>query len=332
MSKCSIVVFALTLTLSAAQTFEWFAESPRNCARDPTQCCGSACRGDRDVYCRVRGTNAPISPLFCADTPNPYSSRVDCNETECPRDCVVSEWSSWGACSATCGNLTTEYRSRRVFVPPEAGRSCPDLSQTRKCRNATLRLPCPAHMASSSTAFISYLWRLGHWSSCLSIGRNGSDCGLGLIFRVVNCVATNESVVEDTKCKSNRRETSPISRQACNFRAIAKSISGRRGRIAQQSATRILQALILIYHIANALDPSFERVNLSELRAQLFLSDNPVTSIPFLIARVMSGTILRGSTVILTSLAPSSASWKTTQLIPPLAIVFARANFSHLAL
>ena len=212
----SIVVFALTLTLSAAQTFEWFAESPRNCARDPTQCC-STCRGDRDVYCRVRATNAPISPLFCADTPNPYSSRVECNEKECSRDCVVSTWSLWGACSATCDNLTTEYRSRRVFVPPEAGRSCPDLSQTRKCRNAILRLPCPAHLASSSTAFISYLWRLGPWSSCLSIGRNGSACGLGLMFRVVNCVVTNGSVVEDINCKSNPRETSPINRQACNL-------------------------------------------------------------------------------------------------------------------
>ncbi|XP_065844712.1 thrombospondin type-1 domain-containing protein 7B-like [Oscarella lobularis] len=155
MSKCSIVVFALTLTLSAAQTFEWFAESPRNCARDPTQCCGSACRGDRDVYCRVRGTNAPISPLFCADTPNPYSSRVDCNETECPRDCVVSEWSSWGACSATCGNLTTEYRSRRVFVPPEAGRSCPDLSQTLDQWSPWSN--CSAECYTNSSSSHSYL-------------------------------------------------------------------------------------------------------------------------------------------------------------------------------
>ena len=217
MSKRSIVVFALTLTLSAAQTFEWFAESPRNCARDPTQCCGSACQGDRDVYCRVRGTNVPISPLFCADTPNPFSSRVNCDENECRRDCVVSEWSPWGACSATCGNLATEYRSRRVLVPPEAGRSCPDLSQTRTCRNATLRLPCPAPPTPSPTAPIFYLWRLGPWSACQSMSGNGSDCGPGSIFRVVNCVASNGTVVGDNNCKANPRETSPINRQACNL-------------------------------------------------------------------------------------------------------------------
>ncbi|ELT97338.1 hypothetical protein CAPTEDRAFT_45025, partial [Capitella teleta] len=50
-----------------------------------------------------------------------------------PIDCVVSEWSTWGACSKTCG-YGTWSRSRTVVSPPKYGAvPCPDLEEERRC-------------------------------------------------------------------------------------------------------------------------------------------------------------------------------------------------------
>ena len=54
-----------------------------------------------------------------------------------PQDCVVSEWSTWGACSAECGGGTQE-RTRVIDVPAANGGSCnEDLTQSQACNTFT---------------------------------------------------------------------------------------------------------------------------------------------------------------------------------------------------
>jgi competence ComEA-like helix-hairpin-helix protein len=60
-------------------------------------------------------------------------------KTECPRDCVVTDWLSWGQCSKTCGN-GTQKRMRKVQTKAnDAGKKCPVLAQSRACAG----YPCP---------------------------------------------------------------------------------------------------------------------------------------------------------------------------------------------
>ena len=50
------------------------------------------------------------------------------------RNCAVSPWSSWGACSQPCGTGAVQVRGRMVTRDPSCGGSpCPNLVETRPC-------------------------------------------------------------------------------------------------------------------------------------------------------------------------------------------------------
>ena len=51
-----------------------------------------------------------------------------------PRNCAVSSWSSWGACSHLCGTSGSQRRTRSKTSPPSCGGSCPyHFQETRAC-------------------------------------------------------------------------------------------------------------------------------------------------------------------------------------------------------
>ena len=58
---------------------------------------------------------------------------VPCNEGPCPRHCVVSPWSSWFSCSASCQPGGKQVRVRSVVRRTAAVFQCPELWQTRAC-------------------------------------------------------------------------------------------------------------------------------------------------------------------------------------------------------
>merc|ERR1719473_852338 len=52
----------------------------------------------------------------------------------CPVDCVVTKWSKWTACTATCGKNGHQVRKRKVVSEQQhGGRACPILSDLQLC-------------------------------------------------------------------------------------------------------------------------------------------------------------------------------------------------------
>jgi hypothetical protein len=64
-----------------------------------------------------------------------------CNTQACPVDCVLSDFGSFGACSATaCGTTGTQTQTRNVLIDAaNGGAACAELTNTQACAAA----PCP---------------------------------------------------------------------------------------------------------------------------------------------------------------------------------------------
>ncbi|XP_014796606.1 PREDICTED: thrombospondin type-1 domain-containing protein 7B isoform X1 [Calidris pugnax] len=143
----------------------------------------------RQLRCvRSDGKNAALS--HCVQDPVPLTFK----SCVIARDCETSEWSSWSACSRTCGwgHLTPGFRSRRRgvrSVAVGAGRPCPELEEREACGTGGKELlqPCPR-----------FAWRTSEWKACqVSLLLDQQDphhhkhiglCGGGIQTREVYCV------------------------------------------------------------------------------------------------------------------------------------------------
>ena len=67
-----------------------------------------------------------------------------------PINCVVSDWSPWGPCSAyACGTSGTQTQSRTIkTAAANGGTACPALTQTQPCQAP----PCPVECVVSDWA------------------------------------------------------------------------------------------------------------------------------------------------------------------------------------
>jgi len=73
-----------------------------------------------------------------------------CNAHACPKDCVVSSFDNWSACSKSCG-VGVKSRSRTVLLKPTTdGTACPALYETQVCDQQPCALDC---QVSEWTAF-----------------------------------------------------------------------------------------------------------------------------------------------------------------------------------
>lgn len=99
--------------------------------------CSQTCGGGKKILTR----EVILHPKGGAACP-PLSLTLSCGETDCPKDCEVSSWSSWSACSAQCDGGIQE-RNRVVSKQPVGnGVACPGLVDMRLCNTDACSSDC----------------------------------------------------------------------------------------------------------------------------------------------------------------------------------------------
>jgi len=131
-----------------------------------------------------------------------------CGEARCPRDCRVSQWSGWSACSAECDGGLQE-RTRSALVEPRfGGDECPNLVDVQICNSKGCSQDCILHQWSK-------------WSAC----SRACDGGTQSRHRNVETPA-----VRDGNCPAadaqERLEERPCNKQQCEAKE-AVSCSGQ---------------------------------------------------------------------------------------------------------
>lgn len=65
-----------------------------------------------------------------------------CSNKQCPTECVVSDWSDWSECTATCGG-GVQHRTRFILkYPQNTDKQCPPLVETRECNTQGCAVNC----------------------------------------------------------------------------------------------------------------------------------------------------------------------------------------------
>lgn len=100
--------------------------------------CSKPCGGGKQYRWRTVLSPSEFDGMACPH----LSEQKDCNLGAClteqtnlqPIDCILSDWSSWSDCSATCGG-GRQFRTRTILQPSEnAGIACPPQSLLREER------------------------------------------------------------------------------------------------------------------------------------------------------------------------------------------------------
>uniref|UniRef100_A0A6J0SKF4 Thrombospondin type-1 domain-containing protein 7B n=1 Tax=Pogona vitticeps TaxID=103695 RepID=A0A6J0SKF4_9SAUR len=166
----------------------------------------------RQVRCtRNDGKNAMLSLCVQDTVPLTFQSCV------MPKDCEMSDWSSWSSCSKTChaGDLSPGFRSRTrsiKHVAVGAGQECPEAEEREACNThgtGEYLHPCPR-----------YSWKTSEWRRCditllleqqnLRYNKETTLCGGGIQLREVYCAQT---MLEETY--SLKEVTRPAERKHC---------------------------------------------------------------------------------------------------------------------
>eukprot|EP01134_Creolimax_fragrantissima_P000840 CFRG0840T1 len=102
--------------------------------------CSTSC-GNSGVKHRSREILTP--PANGGSLCGSLSENIECPDTPCPVDCTVDQWSPWSACSITCDDNGTEFRTRKVVTEAQNNGSCLfALNETIECHGGTCEFPC----------------------------------------------------------------------------------------------------------------------------------------------------------------------------------------------
>uniref|UniRef100_A0A8C7YPA9 Thrombospondin, type I, domain containing 7Aa n=1 Tax=Oryzias sinensis TaxID=183150 RepID=A0A8C7YPA9_9TELE len=135
-----------------------------------------------------------------------------------PRDCDVTEWSEWSACSKECYDPNTpgggqRTRTRRVSqFPLSGGAECPELEESE---------PCSPQADTAPTCTLN-TWKTTEWTECRVDAllsqqdrRRGNQtglCGGGIQTREVYCVQAGAEMPLNLRTKEALR---PVDSELC---------------------------------------------------------------------------------------------------------------------
>jgi len=102
----------------------------------------SACSADCAGGERTRTRTVTVEQVGDGDACPALEETEACNEQACSIDCVVSDWSDFGACSEACGG--GEYtRTRSIVIDSQfGGLACPTLEETSPCNEQACGIDC----------------------------------------------------------------------------------------------------------------------------------------------------------------------------------------------
>ena len=132
--------------------------------------CDSTCGIGNQIQTRSIITQSQNNGKICP----PLTQNILCyNDTECPIDCSLNNWSSWTDCDNTCG-VGTQSRSTTIKIQPKNnGIACPPLTQSQTCSS---NLNCPVDCSYNN---------ISDWSTC------STTCGDGIQTRTKKDINNN---------------------------------------------------------------------------------------------------------------------------------------------
>lgn len=190
--------------------YDWLLVKLEECVPDNDKVCGPGTQNPQ-VQC-INSDGEFVDRQLCRDAILPMP--VLC-EVSCPKDCVLSPWTSWSLCSNTCSGKNSEGKQTRArsilaYNAGDGGVQCPNSSALQEVRSCNDH-PCTV-----------YHWQTGPWGQCIedtsvpsansSISRaipgtavNDAFCSVGMQTRKVICVRVNVGQVPPKKCPESLR-------------------------------------------------------------------------------------------------------------------------------
>ncbi|XP_078573545.1 SCO-spondin-like isoform X3 [Branchiostoma floridae x Branchiostoma japonicum] len=199
-----VIVTAVLLMFLIDDTAAWWRSRRRRRRRCSWRACvwggwsdWTAC----SATCGFNGTQTRSRVIAvsaaCGGTPcsGPSTESKSCNGGCCPRNCEWHNWSSWSACTASCGNSGTRSRTRGNTTEYCGGSQCSgDSSQVEACNRGCCPQNCQWHNWSSWSACTATCGSSGTQSR--TRGRTLEQCG-------------------GRECSGSNREVQACNRQCC---------------------------------------------------------------------------------------------------------------------
>ena len=116
-----------------------------------------------------------------------------CNPSCKPINCILSSWSSWTPCSATCGPSGAREKVRAILNNPQCNGRCDE--QLKVTENCNTEKCCP----------LNCIYKYDDWSACTGCGSQATRLRNKIIERPASCGGSCPGLdVEKENCVAQR--------------------------------------------------------------------------------------------------------------------------------